>query len=337
MSANLINGAGRSLGAVMGMIVAFGLCVPPARSVPQGQQSAAPGESTDGLLQAGVDGLKAGKYKKAEDAFRKVLEHEPDNVRALLGVVQVYRAQAKYDEAIRLLQAQIQKDPARLDYHFAIGDIALQGGMYDLALREFLGVLNRVDKFSPAAGDLYFRIGQAYFRKGELDFSIIFLRQARDLQPRNALILTALGTALNQVGQKEAAEATYRWALNADANNFQALNNLAFLLAENGSDLNAALDYAERARRLFPKLQAASDTLGWVYFKKNMIDEAIGILRDVVKENPADALYRYHLAAALDKKGDHPAAIEELKAALKSNPSKEDEQKIKDLLASISK
>jgi tetratricopeptide (TPR) repeat protein len=318
-------------------IVTFGMVVPLAHPTPQNQPLATPEEATDSLLKSGMESLKAERYKEAEDAFRKVLGQDPENARATIGVVQVYRAQARYDDALHLLEAGIKSDPARLDYHLAMGDIAMRSGMNDLALREFLGVLKRIDKFSRAAGDLYFRIGEIYSRKGELDFSIIFLKQAKELQPRNALILATLATALDRAGQKQAADVTYRSALEADANNAGALNNLAFLLSENGGDLDVALAYAERARQLYPNRPAVADTLGWVYLKKNKIDEATAILRDVVRQNPDQAVYRYHLSVALDRGGDHAAAIEELKKALESSPSKEEEQKIREFLAKISK
>ncbi len=321
MSANLRR-------AAMAGLVAFTLL--------KGQQPAPP-ESADELFQSGTARLSEGKYKEAEEAYRKVYALEPGNPRGIVGVAQVYIAQKKGDEAIQLLQAEANKNPRNLDYLLALGNIAMQAAKYDLALEEFLNVLNHVNRYSKAAGDLYFRIGEAYLRKGELDFSIIFLRQAKELLPKNSLVLVSLASALSKAGQNEEAVLEYRAALDADPNNGAVLNNLAFHLAENGGDLDAALGYARRARQLLPNSQAIADTLGWIYVKKNMTDEAIGILRDLVQKDPAQPAYRYHLAAALEQKGDHSAAKEELTTALKNNPSKDEEQKIKGLLQKIGK
>ena len=74
-----------------------------------------------------------------------------------------------------------------------------------------------------------------------------------------------------------------------------------------------------------------SDTLGWIYIKKNLSDEAVRIFRDLVKEKPTNPTYHYHLAIALFQKGDRPGARQECDAALKNNPSKDDQNKIKDL------
>jgi tetratricopeptide (TPR) repeat protein len=322
---------------MIGVLVAFAVIVPFASGLLRGQKPAGAPDSANTLFESGLASLKAGKYKQAEEAFRIVSELEPANSRGITGLVRVYTQQKRYDEAIQLLQAEVKKDPARLEYHLTIGNVAVQAAKYDLALEQFLGVLNRTDKFSRGAGDLYFRIGEVYFRKGELDFAIIFLRQAKELLPGNTGILTMLGLGLQTAGQQDAAEREYRAALDADPNNAGALNNLAFLLSERERDLDVALKYAQRAGQLRPDSPAVSDTLGWVYLKNNMTDNAVGILRSVVQKDPSRSSYHYHLAVALERKGDHAAAIEELTTALKSNPPKDEEQKIKGLLQKIGK
>jgi tetratricopeptide (TPR) repeat protein len=314
--------------AIMAGLFAFALL--------KGQQPAAP-ESADELFQSGASKLSEGKYKEAEEAYRKVYALEPGNPRGILGVAQVYVAQKKGDEAIQLLRAEAKKYPRNPDFQMAIGELAMKAAKYDLALEEFLSALNQVNRYSKPAGDLYFHIGEAYLSKGEADFAIIFLRQAKELLPKNSSILATLASALDHAGQNEAAVLEYRAALDIDPNNGAALNNLAFLLAENGGDLDSALGYSRLARQLLPNAPAIADTLAWVCVKKNMTDEAIGILRDLVQKDPAQPTYRYHLAAALEQKGDHSAAKEELTAALQNKPSKDEEQKIKELLQKIGK
>ena len=334
MSANFCRTLKRSLRAVLGVLVTFAALDALGSGFLAGQQVP---NSADALFQAGVARFSEGKYKEAEEAFRKVYELEPGASRGILGVAEVYVAQKRDDEALRLLQAESEKSPARLDFHLAIGNVALHAAKLDLAIGEFQRVLDGLDKNSNAASDLYFRLGETYRRKGDLDFSIAALLEAQKLQPANTAISSALAFVLDAAGQKKGAEAEYRKLLELNPNNGLVINNLAFLLADNDGDLDLALAYAHRARQLVPDAVPVADTLGWVYLKKNMAKEAVAVFRDVVQKDPAHATYRYHLAAALDQMGDHAAAIEELKTALKANPSKDDEQKIKDLLQTISK
>jgi thioredoxin-like negative regulator of GroEL len=57
----------------------------------------------------------------------------------------------------------------------------------------------------------------------------------------------------------------------------------------------------------------------------------------LVQKDPTVSAYHYHLAVALEKRGDRAAALEELKTALKSNPSKDEERKIREVMQKIDK
>jgi tetratricopeptide (TPR) repeat protein len=318
-------------------LLAFIAIVPHGSGLLNGQQPEGTPNPAEALFQVGVSNLKEKKFTEAEEAFRKLYELEPSNTRGALGVAEVYLAQKRDDEAIRFLQQVATKNPRILAYRMAIGDFAMRSGKYDLALNTFLKFLQGVDKNSKSAGELYYLVGEAYRRKGDLDFATIFLRQARDLLPGNALVVGTFGLVLDLTGKKEAAAQEYRTALNIDPNASALLNNLAFLIAENGGDMALALTYAKRARELSPNSPDGADTLGWVYVKNNMPDEAIGILRDLVQKEPARSTFHYHLAVALEQKGDHAGARQELERALTCNPAASEEQKIKELLQKIPK
>ena len=46
-------------------------------------------------------------------------------------------------------------------------------------------------------------------------------------------------------------------------------NNLAWIYAENEGNVDAALPLAETAKEALPDDPSVSDTLGWIYYKKN--------------------------------------------------------------------
>jgi tetratricopeptide (TPR) repeat protein len=123
--------------------------------------------------------------------------------------------------------------------------------------------------------------------------------------------------------------------LKVDPNNVFALNNLAFLLAETGHDLDEALQMALSAQRLIKNSSAVADTLGWVYLKKGLTGSALQVFQNNVRNDPKNPTYRYHLAAALLASGDKLRAKEELQKALQSGPSHGDEPSIRQLLAKI--
>jgi tetratricopeptide (TPR) repeat protein len=293
--------------------------------------------AADTLFQRGLARLSQGKYQDAEDTFRRVIELEPANSRGILAIAQVYLVQKKVDEALRFLQSEAEKSPARLELRLAIGNVALESAKYDLAIAEFQRVLDSIDKNGKGASELYFRMAETYRRKGDLDFSVALLQQAQKLQPDNIGISNALAVALETSGHSQAAESEFRKILESDPNNALAMNNLAFLLADEGRDLDIALAYIHRARQLAPNETAVADTLGWVYLKMNRPEDAVTIFREIVQKVPGSADYRYHLGAALKRNGDHAAARKELETALRSSPSKDSEEKIRALLQTIDK
>jgi len=64
---------------------------------------------------------------------------------------------------------------------------------------------------------------------------------------------------------------------------------------------------------LLPDLNEVSDTLGWIYLKKNLTDNAIDIFKDLVNRVPAQAVFRYHLGMAYSQKGDKTRALKSCK------------------------
>jgi len=77
------------------------------------------------------------------------------------------------------------------------------------------------------------------------------------------------------------------------------------------------------------------DTIGWIYFKKNLPDNALEVFDDLVRKKPDEPIFRYHLALVLLQKGQTVRARQELQTALASHPSVEESSKIKEQLAKI--
>ena len=173
-------------------------------------------------------------------------------------------------------------------------------------------------------------------KKGDLKNSIQYLYQARQALPVNSLVVEELALALQFDGRKPEARDAYEQAIKLDPQNGMALNNLAFLMADAGfGDLDTALTYAQRAKQALPNLTEVSDTLGWIYLKKNMSDNAMDVFQTLVTQKPDNPTYRFHLGMAYAQKGDKPKALQELQRALHSGPSKEEEVKIKDLIEKL--
>jgi tetratricopeptide (TPR) repeat protein len=221
-----------------------------------------------------------------------------------------------------------------VDLLLAMGNTAVRAGKHDLAIQCFNRVLAQTDK-GPRQGDLHLRIGETYRRKGDANAAIQELQKARETLPDNVVVLKTLALVLDGAQRKPEARKIYEATLKLDPNDAVALNNLAFLLAETGGDLDDALTKAQRAKQLLPSLYEISDTLGWIYLKKNLADQAIDVFKDLVTKEPNHSTYHYHLGIAYSQKGDKTQALVQLREALKYNPAKIEKDQIQQLIARL--
>ena len=290
--------------------------------------------SPDVLFQLGAVNLAENRFKEAEDAFRRSyqLNLDPTNLQGLMGIIDTKMAQNRTEEAFKILQAESDKAPNRVDLLIAIGDTAVRAGKFDFAIEAYIKAIVQA-KTESEKGDIYLKLSETYRRKGDLDNAIVSLEDARKMLPRDYWVLSALGVALEQAGRKAEARRVYETTLELYPNDAAALKGLALLMAETGGDLDDALAKARRAQQLLPSLVEISDTLGWIYLKKNRTDDAIQIFRDVVTKEPDHSTYHFHLGMAYAQKGDTTNALDQLREALNNHPSNEEKDKIQPMIA----
>jgi tetratricopeptide (TPR) repeat protein len=139
--------------------------------------------------------------------------------------------------------------------------------------------------------------------------------------PESAPLNMVVGSLYELQSRNQEAMARYEEAIRLDPGLAVAMNNLAYLLSEEGGDLDRALELAQEAKALLPDNANAADTLGWVLYKKNLPSAAIGYLKEAASGFPADdphlALVRHHLALAYEANGEPEKAQETLELAIR--------------------
>jgi tetratricopeptide (TPR) repeat protein len=276
------------------------------------------------------------KFTDAEKLLNRLIEKNRDDTRAILSTALLYSSTDRASQALKLLQDRLKLKPDDQLVRAGVAAAALGTSMKhpeNLAIAE--KEYAQLTELQPDALPFYFGLAETLWRKGEIQRAVEVLKRGQAIAPDNPFANLQLALALENTGMRLEAQRFYQNAVDNDANGGIALNNLAFLLAEDGKDLDKALDYATRAQRLMPANDQVTDTLGYIYFKQQATDNAIAIFEDLVKRNPASASFRYHLGMALYQKGDVKAAKQHLLTALDLGPDKSDEQHIRELLAKI--
>ncbi len=286
------------------------------------------------LLELGVLDLNQKKTKDAIELFRRAYAAQPNNLRGLLGESRALLVDNQPDKSVQLIEAEAQKNPANLDLARELGDAEVSAGQYDKAITTYSALLAKVPDPRLQA-DVWIRIGESYLRKGDIPQSINSLEKARKGQAGNPVLLTNLAQLYETQSRQDIAKKYYEESIRIDPNNAFALNNLAYLISESNGDLNTALTYAERAKQRLPGHPEVNDTLGWIYLKKNLTDNAIETFRTLVVQSPQNPIYHYHYAMALLQKGDRETAKKECQSALGNKPNKEQQNQIHQLMTKL--
>jgi len=129
-----------------------------------------------------------------------------------------------------------------------------------------------------------------------------------------------VGIILEAQGKTDEARKSYEETVNSGSTAPVAANNLAFMYAEQGTNLDRALELATSAKQRMPDDPRVDDTIGWIYYKKDLASLAVAPLEDATKKQPNYADAHYHLGMTYAKLGERAKAKESLERALKLNP-----------------
>ena len=134
----------------------------------------------------------------------------------------------------------------------------------------------------------------------------------------------------------EAADA-YIGLLDLDSNNIEALNNLAYVMAEALGKPKEALPFAERALQLVPENPSILDTLGWTHHLAGNNEKARQYLEESLKLDSRGLSTILHLAELSMAENRIDEAQRLLDQAVKLNPDPASAQKMDKLKDDIRK
>jgi tetratricopeptide (TPR) repeat protein len=273
-------------------------------------------------VQSQVGQLQALKKNRAaaRAAFERALVLNPDQFDALAGLVSLDLESNQPAVARGRVEAKLsqRRDDSGL---LMLAAQTYLAGKDKKAAEETLRRAVDVDSSNLQA---YMMLGQLYASEGRLDEARVEFERLTTLQPKEVSAPTMAAMILHMQNKVVEARARYEKVMEVDPQAAVAANNLAWLYAEGGGNLDLALQLAQTAKAKLPTSPEVNDTLGWIYYKKNLPELAIPLLQESVAAAPANPVFHYHLGLAYSKKGDEASARHSLDRALKSQPSPKD-------------
>jgi tetratricopeptide (TPR) repeat protein len=250
--------------------------------------------------------------KGARTAFERAIALQPGQHQAIQGLTLLDIGERNPEAARARVEALVAKAPQDLGYQQIAAKVYIAQRDFPKAESTLRAMLARDSTNLEAYGLL----GQVYLMQNKAEQALkeydIMSRQ----QPNAVGPHTVAAMLLQSLNRLDEAQQRYERVIQLDRQAPVAANNLAWLYAERGGNLDIALQLAQTARRNLPSQPAVADTLGWVYYKKQQYDLAVRELEDAVEKDPDNPEYQYHLGAAYAAKGEVAKARAALQKAV---------------------
>lgn len=142
-------------------------------------------------------------------------------------------------------------------------------------------------------------LGLIYSFTQQYKLAEIELRNLIKLGVESPQVYTSLGFVLYAQKKTDESVKCLKKALKYKPNYASALNNLAYIYAEEGIDLKNSIEFARQAQKQDPDNPIYLDTLGWAFFKNGNSSDAKAYLRKALDNSKNNKDIAAHLKKVL--------------------------------------
>jgi tetratricopeptide (TPR) repeat protein len=269
-----------------------------------------------GMLNAlGTMQADAGKTPEAVAAFRQISDLDSSLTPSVEGkIIETWKGGKDYKMARQEADAALKKYPS--DHGVVLEHALLQAdlGQPDQAIAEVKGLTNWAKDREALIGIAQIQDKAKRFEdeRKTLDSADALSANQQDKQT----IEFYRGAMYEREKNYDAAEKSFRNVLDSDPENAGAMNYLGYMFADRGIRLEEAQQLISKALDLEPDNGAFQDSLGWVYYRLNKLDQAADVLRLAVDKVGKDPTVHDHLGDVYFKQGKIREAIQQWEASV---------------------
>ncbi|NDY73814.1 tetratricopeptide repeat protein [Desulfobacter hydrogenophilus] len=271
-------------------------------------------------------------YQAALDTYESVFEKKPDMVEALYYYAWLMADTGKGGQALERIDLWLKKGNAFPGVYYA-------GAKISLALKNYSKCKTYINKAmadKPVSGKFYLLQADLLRAKQEytaMEDTLLECTREQPLFLEGWRFLAAYYMEKHEIGS---AKEVLEKALKHFPDEPEIMGNLAWLLLEEGTDSDRALEYARNAYEQIPNQAWLMDTLGWAYYHKNAFSQAEWMLSQAEEKAPDNGSIQYHLGMTFYKQGKLLKAKEKFESAFVNNDINESEkEKINTILLGL--
>jgi len=313
-------------------------------------------------LGAGDILVSVGKSREALPYLIAATELRPGSLGAWFNLARAHLALDQTIDARRALDRALEIDSDDLRSQTTMALVEMGDGNADQALQ----IAAELKALYPESATPINLEADIYFAQQQFEQAAALYREAFEISPSSILARRAFQAA-RSAGRDDAAETLEVWiadnpddatttlflaqendrlgvsaeaivlyerVLAGDPNNVAALNNLAWILNEQG-DSDKAEPLARKAYKLRPDIGSVADTLGWILLRQGKIEEAADFIEEAAAKSSRSGDIQYHLAYVWNEVGRTSESLEILQALLATEDDFNERDNVKALLAEI--
>jgi len=275
--------------------------------------------------------IEKGEYDKAYDQLEILDASADDQIQVKLKMALILIDKKVYDQAVGKLEEILLLAPDSDKVRFYLSAVYEEKKQFNDALTQYLKISKDSTYFeesrthaaylSKLLGDAnrgmkiiaeipnnkvtniqtYLLKAQLFEESKQYDKAVEVIQMAQKTFPKNAQAYFYEGTLFDKMNNKDAMLKSMEKTLEIDPDHVQAMNYIAFSLAE----MNVELDRAEKLARLAVQKEKNDgfilDTLGWILYKRGNYKEALANLEKAYELQPTVGVIAEHLGDAYVK------------------------------------
>jgi tetratricopeptide (TPR) repeat protein len=231
-------------------------------------------------------------YAKAEAAYRKAVEEDPDDPGHRHGLAQALMEEEKYTAALEQFQKLSQLEPGNWENPLRASQLQRHLGQFDDAASS----LARARQLAPGNLEVLYNEALLDQDQGRFDDAVKILTDAiagmKNEPGTNGNALSILYELLGHVyrdqGNYQAALDAFQEMAKANPDSAKHAQMLAIDIYRESHDLDRAIAEAKKALSQDPKSEEATVTLALLYGEKSETSEGMQLLEGLLKGTDAD-------------------------------------------------
>lgn len=217
----------------------------------------------------------------AQRNFNYVIEKEPRNTKALVGIASTFTMMQDFDRSFQYINEALKIDNKYRDAYILKGTNYLQNNNIKLAKSSYETATQQDPEFYQA----YIALGDLYASE-ENEIAIQYYITAAELKPDDVGVLYKLAYARQSFGQFDEAQAVYREMFQKDETFAMSLFQQGFIKHIHKGEIDSAMIYYNQAVVIEPKFVEAWHNIGLCWEEKGNRAKALQSYSRALKINP---------------------------------------------------